>query len=668
MSARCVLVYLAMSLVGWAESVEVGAARVDVTPTEPVVLAGYGGRTKPHEGVDTKLWARALVIGEKKPVAIVVLDNCGVPSGVKERLVKRLVESGITSERLMVAVTHTHNAPTLEGYATIVWAGRTTREQDEATARYTAFAIEKMAVAVESALAQREPMELEWGKGRATFGGNRRVLQSGEWRGFGHQRGGPVDHSLPLLVAKDLQGKVRVLWANYACHCTTVGGRNHVGGDWAGAANDAMERRYPKATALMTIGCGADVGPQPGGTLQIAAKHGEHIAAEVARMLAKDKLSKLSKPPMVTHQEIQLPLEEPKEREHWEQEVKRGGFHGELGKAMIRQLDTKGAIETEVAYPIHTWQFGPELAMVFLPGEVVVDYAVRLNRELDWRRLWITAWANDMPGYVPSRRILREGGYEADFSQVYYEKPGRYRPEVENLVVGTVRNLLGSEYFFRKGQKEAPFHASPSGEEEAFRRLKEWAQGPLSEAEQAVLKKVRSMIPVAQAGVARLIPAGAEETHWHNYAGDFVPRLFIRQSKRGTKLSWRSPAMEAGKGPVVLCFTGGLGWESEPQTEGFRLSVAGKERLIFDVTRKLSRWISDEGEVELVYLPLWTSTVDSGGFFFVRLQELPEGAEKGISLSVHSIGEGSKRWFAVDRVQKIRRTVKLLQAGLGAGE
>ncbi len=84
--------------------------------------------------------------------------------------------------------------------------------------------------------------------------------------------------------------------------------------------------------------------------------------------------------------------------------------------------------------------------MVFLAGEVVVDYAVRLKRELDWSRLWINAWANDMPGYIPSRRVLEEGGYEADFSQVYYEQPGRYDPGVEDKLVQAVRELVGEPF------------------------------------------------------------------------------------------------------------------------------------------------------------------------------------------------------------------------------
>ena len=252
-----------------AESIEpvmVGAAKVDVTPKEPVVLAGYGSRTKEFEGIDNKLWARAMVIGETDPVAIVVLDNCGVPANITSQLASRLESHGIASERLVVAATHTHNAPNLVGYATVLWAGRTTAAMEQRMKAYTQLAVEKMEEAVLGALKAREPMQLEWAQGRVTFGGNRRILRDGKWAGFGFQRSGPVDHSLPVLAARDKQGIPRVVWANYACHCTTVGARNHVGGDWAGKANESMEKEFAHAVALTTIGCGADVGLSPRAT------------------------------------------------------------------------------------------------------------------------------------------------------------------------------------------------------------------------------------------------------------------------------------------------------------------------------------------------------------------------------------------------------------------
>jgi hypothetical protein len=91
---------------------------------------------------------------------------------------------------------------------------------------------------------------------------------------------------------------------------------------------------------------------------------------------------------------------------------------------------------------VQTWCFGDDLAMVFLGGEVVVDYALRLKWEIDARRLWVTAYSNDVPCYIPSRRVLDEGGYEADSSMTFYGRPARFAPEVEDRIIRTVHDLL----------------------------------------------------------------------------------------------------------------------------------------------------------------------------------------------------------------------------------
>ena len=609
------------SLCGSALSV--GVAKVDVTPKGPVLLAGYGGRTTEHQGVDTPLWARALVIGDEKRVAVVALDNCGVPQDVTNRLAKRLAKHGISSDRLVVAATHTHNAPTLVGYAPVVWAGRTTPEQDRRVAEYTEFVIDKMEEAVLAALDRRKPMQLEWAQGRATFGGNRRVIRDGKWAGFGFQQNAPVDHSMPVLAARDSSGRVRAVWANYACHCTTVGSRNRVGGDWAGFANEWMEKEFAGAVSLMTIGCGADVGPQPSGSLQTAEEHGRSIAAEAKRLLTDGTIS-LGGVPSVVSRRIQLPLTKPKPREHWQAQLKSGGFDHQLAKAMLAKLDVQGSIPAEVSYPLSVWKFGDELAMVF----------------------------------------LAEGGYEADFSQVYYEQPGRYDPGVEDKLVQAVRELVGEPFEARADQKPSPYHKLPSGEALTFKRLADWVTGERTKQEIRMLQKLRDYVQVAQPAVGVVSQKGSEETEWSNYAGDHGHRRFIRQLKIGTELEWLTlPAPKTAGSNLVYYFSGGVGWETETKTDGFALVLNGEEKLRFDVTRQLTRWVSEDGTVELTYLPTWTSNVDSGGFFFVVLTgRIPVDRNGVVPFAVRSLGHGSKRWFALDTQQP--DSSKLLNLGL----
>ena len=643
------------------EMISVGVAKVDATPKHPVVLAGYGGRDSEFDGIDSKLWARALVIGQQRPAVVVVLDNCGIPRNVTSRLAQRLSRHGIEKERLVVSATHTHNAPSLTGYAPILWAGRTTPQQDRNIASYTSYAIDTMEAAVVAALKARLPMKLEWAKGRVTFGGNRRVLNRGNWTGFGFQRNGPVDHSLPMLAARDSDGTVRAIWANYACHCTTVGSRNRVGGDWAGFANDAMEKEFPKAVALTTIGCGADIGPQPSGNLEIAERHGRAIADEVSDLL-KGETKPLSTDLVVVSDQVRLPLEEPKPLSHWKEQSQRNDFHGQLAKSVLQKIEKNGSIPTHVDYPISFWSFGDDLAMIFLAGEVVVDYSVRLNRELDWSRLWITAWANDMPGYIPSRRVLIEGGYEPDFSQVYYGQPGRYKLEVENVLVTAIRKLVGARFSRTEEQTPAPFHQIPSGESAALQRLHEWLTAERSAADVRIINAIRSKVATATAAVDESSLNGGEETDWHNFAGDFTHRRFIRQTTKKNKIHWdTSVPQTSSRHSHNLCFLGGVGWISEPTTAGFEMTIGEDRRIQFDVTLKPARWQSDDESAELIYLPTWNSNVDSGGFFFLTILNADKG--KSLSISVRSLGENSKRWFAIDTNQRIvERLGKLKKA------
>jgi hypothetical protein len=84
--------------------------------------------------------------------------------------------------------------------------------------------------------------------------------------------------------------------------------------------------------------------------------------------------------------------------------------------------------------------------MINLAGEVVVDYSIRLKEEIGAEHVWLNAYSNDVPCYIPSKRILKEGGYEADLSMYYYDKPSPFSEAVEDLIVSAVHDLLPNAY------------------------------------------------------------------------------------------------------------------------------------------------------------------------------------------------------------------------------
>jgi hypothetical protein len=440
----------------------VGAARREVTPAHPTLLAGYGSRTVEHEKVDAPLWARALAIGTDHPVVLVTVDNCGLPAAMTDEVARRLAaKHKLPRSHVAVCATHTHSAPTLAGYAPVLWDGRMTAEQEAHVERYTATLTDELVAVAQMALDARQPAHLSWTQGRVTFGGNRRALREGRWTGFGYQKDGPVDHSFPLLVARSPKGAILALWMSYACHCTTCGTANTINGDWAGFANQFVEESHPDAVALCTIGCGADVGPQPTGRLELARQHGRAIEKEVGRLLATERTS-LSAPLEVRRAELALPLSAVPGKDHWQREAARPSFEGVHARRMLKRLEQDGSLPGQVPYPVTAWAFGDQLALVFLPGEVVVDYAVRLKQELDWKRIWINGWSNGVPCYIPSRRVLLEGGYEPDFSMIYYDWPSRFDPGVEEVIVEGVKKLVGPAFAPPPEQTAPDFLRTPA--------------------------------------------------------------------------------------------------------------------------------------------------------------------------------------------------------------
>lgn len=457
----------------------IGVASIDITPDEPIRLCGYGSRKTPSEGIALPLHAKAIAIGsgeKSEPLSVfITFDAIAIPGWITEEIAKRLgKKAGVAREQLAVAATHTHCAPTLKGAIPFMFPSGLTSEESAAIDRYSNSLVDKLERVALDAIEARKPSRLSWGKGKLTFAGNRRVLdENGKWKGFGTQPDGPIDHSMPFLRVTDAEGKDVAVLINYACHCTTFGGDfNQVHGDWAGAAQAEIEKRHPGVTALIAIGCGADQNPNPRGKLEDVISHGLAVADEVDRMLAED-LHPLSAAPSGKYKEIDLPLDPLPDRKIWEEQVKTEskGFH--FAKAMLEKLDRGEPLMTSVNYPVQTWIFGDDLAMVFLGGEVVVDYAHRFYRQYDAERLWINAYSNDVPCYIPTRRLYGEGGYEVDYSMVYYGKPSRLAPDTEDRISDEVTRQLPQSYYSDETLALIP---APVEKEEALSTIRVPAQ------------------------------------------------------------------------------------------------------------------------------------------------------------------------------------------------
>ncbi|MBL9202508.1 MAG: neutral/alkaline non-lysosomal ceramidase N-terminal domain-containing protein [Opitutaceae bacterium] len=438
-------------------TVLVGAAKIDITPELPIRLSGYQGRPAEATRVVTPLTARALAIGAdaNQPVIIIAAEIIGVSDAIRAQVVRALAASHrIAPERVAICTTHVHTGPALAGVIPYMFSRDLPPEESVRIARYTATFTQKLIEVAQAALQGRRPGRLAWGEGSANFAVQRRSVIDGKWKTFGAVPAGPSDHALPVLRASDARGGVRAVLASYACHCTTLeGADNYVHHDWAGDAARRIEAAHPGTIALVTIGCGADANPQPRGAAHVAA-HGEKIAAEVDRLLAS-KLRPIGGVTGAKFLKVDLPLDrvvtraELAERTANKQRVQTSY----AATQYLRKLDSGEGLPAAVTLPVQAWNFGADLAMVFLGGEVVSEYSLRLKRELDGARLWVNAYANDVPSYIPSARMFPEGGYEVDGSMDYYGFPVRLAVGTEDKLIGSIRGLVPAEFNAQPAKK-----------------------------------------------------------------------------------------------------------------------------------------------------------------------------------------------------------------------
>ena len=109
---------------------------------------------------------------------------------------------------------------------------------------------------------------------------------------------------------------------------------------------------------------------------------------------------------------------------------------------MLKILDRDGSLPRSYPYPLQVWQFGQDLTLIALAGEVVIDYTIRLKKELGSEGLWVAGYSSDVFAYIPSRRVLEEGGYEGAGAMIYYMQPAPFDPSVEETIINKAHEMV----------------------------------------------------------------------------------------------------------------------------------------------------------------------------------------------------------------------------------
>lgn len=436
--------------------IEAGFASVDITPRFPIRMAGYAARLSTEaDSVLQPLSAKALALGSdaQHPSVMITVDLVGITWNITNDVVEYLgKEKEINPAQISIFASHTHGGPEIGNLINILQyreGGHFTDSllelsQLEHISEYTRELTQKLKDVAVAALNNRKPAYIAWGQGQALFAANRRT------------KGGPVDVALPILKVSNTDGSLRGVFVNYACHGTTLGGDMHkIHGDWITEAHQLIEKRHPGTVALIALGCAGDANPSPRGTIENMQQHGKEIADNVDKLLTAP-LQALNTPPVGVMRWVKLPFSRIPDAEGWMDLIKDKTIKGYNARLALERVQRGEVISPTLDYPMQVWNFDNKMAMVNLGGEVVVDYSTMLKDEYGAEQLWINAYSNDVPCYIPSRRILREGGYEAETNMYWYNRPVPFAPEVENVILGAASEMMPAVFAEDRAKTNQP--------------------------------------------------------------------------------------------------------------------------------------------------------------------------------------------------------------------
>lgn len=437
----CICVIAAAPVVSEPPAWQAGAASAKITPEKSMWMAGYSSRTKPSEGVELDLFAKAFVLTDQAGArfALITLDLIGVPRNLRLAVAERVKkEHGIDPANLAINASHTHSGPELR--TSNIHGSAVAVQRGKEAAEYTTKLENTLLRLIGEAIQKSVPAHLDYSTARCGVSMNRRTPDGkGGWSNFPNPNG-PVDQTVPVLKASSAEGKDIAIIFGYSCHCTTLG-HQKFSGDYAGYAQQEIEKAHPDAVAMFANGCSGDQNPYPRRTMELAQTHGKSLATSVQTAL-ETHMQRLKGPIRAAYREIPLAYDTLPTREQLLEEQKSTNkYLAAHGTRLLQHIADEGPLPTSYPYPVQVLRLGNELTWVTLGGEVVIDYSLRLKRDLKDPIVWISGYTNDVMAYIPSLRIWQEGGYEGGGAMIYGTHPTRWSEKTEEHIISTVMEL-----------------------------------------------------------------------------------------------------------------------------------------------------------------------------------------------------------------------------------
>ena len=428
----------------------IGTTSVCITPPIGLELTGFGGRPSGSIGVHDDLYAKALVFDDSfTKIAWVTTDLLSLGFDIVAEIRSRVEERvGIPPAQVMFSSSHTHSGP-----ATITLRGVGDRDPS-----YVATLIRQIEGAIFAADASRRPAALGYGRSDVQIGINRRERRESTTV-LGRNPGRPVSPWVHVLRVdrKDAPGAALF---SHAAHPVVLGGENlFVSADYPGYAMRFVERAEG-VTALFANGCCGDINSDPArGTFEDARRLGTILGAEVIKTFERVE-GRGDLRIRARTETVELPLIDPPPPEEAERalhehrralddQVASGAppHQTRIPRELIRwaedmlDLSKRGVTGATQAFEIQGFAFGDEIAVVGLPGEMLVQYALNIERDSPFEHTFVVGYTNGCIGYVPPAADYPDGGYEVDYAYRLYGTQ-MIAPESERIILEGATRVL----------------------------------------------------------------------------------------------------------------------------------------------------------------------------------------------------------------------------------
>jgi neutral ceramidase len=384
--------------------VDAGVGMVDITPTEPVVLAGSPTRLT-SSSISSRLYVRALVLSaDGHKVAMVTLDTLKYPVEHVVRARHQIEKAtGIPASNVIICASHTHRGP--------LWS------------YYKDQLVTPIAEAVTSAARDLTPCRLGTAKGKAEGVSEcRRVIKDGKaWNRWQlapeetdkYPAEGPADPDFDVLAVICKDGKYKAVVYNFACHAANTRDLT-VSADYPGDVQQHVQKNlgYQVPTLFLAGACG-DVNPVYSVKRELL---GERLGAEIMRCLGQ--LEPIAKPSLsIECRLMQMPgrehpqLQEAEIARNWPQQIEhyRATFN-----------DMKKNARPTYQYFLTGMRIGDDFAIATNPDELFCGIGMNIKRQSPFKHTMVAEQTNGAHGYVPTAKAFAGGSYETWFGEHSY--------------------------------------------------------------------------------------------------------------------------------------------------------------------------------------------------------------------------------------------------------